>query len=88
MRVLETTISLPEPHAPYGQGVYLGLVGDADLADLVEGERVTLVEPYDVQIEAIVHKVTVADNRLLWFGEFQGDYQYLSAETPAVSKPV
>ncbi|HEV2238289.1 MAG TPA: hypothetical protein VGR57_16625 [Ktedonobacterales bacterium] len=49
-------------------GVYLGEVTLPALAELVEGERVMLVEPNELQAEGIVRLLKL-DGRRVWFAE-------------------
>lgn len=79
MRIVETALWPLEELEPFGKGVYIGQEQRPDLAGLIEGERVLLVEPNEVQIEGIVHKVTL-NGRVLWFGALQGEYQVIYQE--------
>ena len=80
MRTIVTELWPVEDHAPYSMGIYMGVEGEPQVANLTEGERVLLVEPNEVQIEAILHKVTL-NGRAVWFGEFQGEFQVIYQET-------
>ncbi len=79
MHTIETALWPPDQPEGLGTGVYIGVEGEPHVANLTEGERVLLVEPNEVQIEAILHKVTLND-RVLWFGEFQGEFQVIYQE--------
>ena len=89
MRTILTELWPIEDHAPYGMGVSIGVEGEPHVANLTEGECVLLVEPNEVQIEAIPHKVTLND-RVVWFGEFQGEFQviYQEADNPDLTRRV
>jgi hypothetical protein len=69
MRTIETALwPLEKPAADVGVGVFLGDVTLPALADLVEGERVLLMEPNELQAEAILRAITL-DGRRVWFAE-------------------
>lgn len=69
MRTIETALWPPaSPAANVGVGVFLGDVTLPPLADLVEGERVTLEEPSELQAKA-TSRVIELDGRLVWFAE-------------------
>ncbi len=69
MRHIETEFFPTEEHPEYGLGlsVYLGPADWPPLADLHEGEQVVLVEPGELEAEAIVRCVMVNGQRT-WFG--------------------
>lgn len=89
MRTIETALWPPDLPTGLGKGVYIGIEGEPQVANLMEGERVLLVEPNEVQIEAILHKVTLND-RVVWFGKFQGEFEviYQEAVNPDLTKSV
>ena len=89
MRTIETSLWPPDQPTGLGTGVYIGIEGESQVANLTEGERVLLVEPNEVQIEVIVHKVPLND-RVVWFGEFQGEFEviYQEATNPDLTKSV
>jgi hypothetical protein len=69
MRTIETTLwPLEKPVAEAGVGVFLGDVALPALADLVEGERVVLVEPNELRAEGTL-RLVVLDGRRVWFAE-------------------
>ena len=80
MRTIETALWPLDQPTGLGTGVYIGVESEPQVANLTEGERVLLVEPNEVQIEAILHKV-VLNGRAVWFGEFQGEFQVIYQET-------
>jgi hypothetical protein len=69
MRTIEITLwPLEQPTAEVGVGVFLGDVTLPALADLVEGERVLLVEPNELRAEGTLRVVDL-DGRRVWFAE-------------------
>ncbi|MBF6590452.1 MAG: hypothetical protein IVW57_07955 [Ktedonobacterales bacterium] len=69
MRTIETALwPLEKPTADVGVGVFLGDVTLPSLADLVEGERVLLVEPNELQAEGTLRMVELG-GRHVWFAE-------------------
>lgn len=90
MRTVETALwPLERPEARIGLGVFLGEERALELAGLSEGERVVLVEPNELQAEAIVRLVEVSGRRF-WFGEI-GDpeaIQVIYPERTAESSPL
>jgi hypothetical protein len=76
MRTIETALWPPQEPEPFGEGVFIGLEDDPRLAGLTEGERVLLLETNEVQVEALVQKVSL-NGRMLWFGEFCGEIQLI-----------
>jgi hypothetical protein len=60
MRTSETTLwPLEKPAADVSVGVFLGALHTLGLADLIEGERVLLVEPNELRAEGTLRKITV-----------------------------
>ena len=69
MRTIETALwPLEQPAAGMGVGVFLGNEQAPELAGLMEGERVLLVEPNELQAEGTVHTVELSGRRV-WFAE-------------------
>ncbi len=69
MRTIETSLwPLEKPTADVGIGVFLGEVQAPALADLMDGERVLLVEPNELQAEGTLHTIELG-GRQLWFAE-------------------
>ena len=54
--------------ADVGVGVFLGETQTPELADLMEGERVLLVEPDELRAEGTMRKINVS-GRQWWFAE-------------------
>ncbi len=70
MRTIETEFFPTEERPEYGLGlsVYLGPADWAPLHDLQDGESILLVEPNELEAEAVARLVVVND-RPTWFGE-------------------
>jgi hypothetical protein len=69
MRIIETALwPLEKPMAQMRVGVFLGDVTLPALSDLVEGERVVLVEPNELQAEGTLRLVELGGRRV-WFAE-------------------
>jgi hypothetical protein len=82
VRTIETALwPLEKPTADVGVGVFLGDVHTSAPADLREGERVLLVEPNELQAEAIVRMVEL-NGRRWWFGDI-GDPDAIQVIYPA-----
>jgi hypothetical protein len=65
MRTIETALwPLEKPVADIGVGVFLGHVTLPALADLVEGERVVLLEPNELRAEAALRRVEIDGRRV------------------------
>jgi hypothetical protein len=85
MRKIETALwPLERPSEDVGLGVMLGEVSAPELAGLAEGERVLLIEPNELQVEAIIRKLMV-DVRTVWFGEI-GDPTSIQVIYPSSSR--
>ena len=69
MRIIETEFFPTEDHPEYGLGlsVYLGPADWPPLSGLQEGEHVLLVEPNELEAEAVARQVVV-NERPTWFG--------------------
>jgi hypothetical protein len=81
MRTIETTLwPLERPAANLGVGVFLGDMHDPALAGLVDGERVLLVEPNELQAEGTARLVELGGQRV-WFGEI-GDLDAIQVIYP------
>ena len=86
MRTIETALwPLEKPGRDMGLGVFLGEAHSPALANLVEGERVLLVEPNELQAEATLRKVEL-DGRTFWFGEI-GDRDAMQVIYPGDPDP-
>ena len=69
MRTIETAMwPLEKPVVDVGVGVFLGETRTPGLADLIEGERVLLLEPNELRAEGTVRKIEVG-GRQWWFAE-------------------
>jgi hypothetical protein len=69
VRTIETALwPLEKPAADVGVGVFLGETQTPELADLMEGERVLLVEPNELRAEGTMRKITVSGKQW-WFAE-------------------
>lgn len=69
MRTIETALwPLEKPAIDVGLGVFLDREDAPALAGLTEGERVLLVEPNELQAEAVVRMIEIG-GRIFWFGE-------------------
>lgn len=69
LRIIETEFFPTEEHPEYGLGlsIYLGPADWPPLSGLQEGEHVLLVEPNELEAEAIARRVVV-NGRSTWFG--------------------
>ena len=69
MRTIESALwPLEKPAADVGVGVFLGEAQEAALADLVEGERVIVLEPNELRAEGTLRLIEL-DGRRVWFAE-------------------
>jgi hypothetical protein len=85
MRTIETALwPLERPSEDVGLGVLLGGVSDPEFAGLAEGERVLLIEPNELQVEATIRKLMV-NSRTVWFGEI-GDPTSIQVIYPSSSQ--
>lgn len=73
MRTISAELWPPQEHAPYGEGLYLGVEGEQHVAGLAEGDLV-LLQDIDVQVVVRVYKVRY-EGREVWFGAFQEEIQ-------------
>jgi hypothetical protein len=73
MRAITAELWPPQEHAPYGEGIYIGVRGEPHVTGLAEDELV-LLQDIDVQVVVRVHKVRY-EGREVWFGAFQEEIQ-------------
>jgi hypothetical protein len=89
MRVIETALwPLEKPADELGLGVFLDEESAAALAGLMEGERVLLVEPNELQAEAVARLVEIGGRRF-WFGEIGDEcaIQVIYPDSSLASRP-
>jgi len=73
VRIIETEFFPTEEHPEYGLGlsVYLGPADWPPLSGLQNGEHIRLVEPNELEAEAIAQQVIV-NGHATWFGILAG----------------
>lgn len=77
MRVIETQLWPEQDDPTFGRGIYIGLASEPFLSDVCEGESVTLREPPDVEVDAVMHKVEL-NGRDAWFAAITSAYRDLT----------
>lgn len=81
MRTIETSLWPLEKSLPgVGVGVFLDMETAPALAGLIEGERALLVEPNELQAEAVARLIEI-NGRRFWFGEI-GDERAIQVIYP------
>lgn len=53
---------------PDGKRVYINESRQPNLQEFFVGRRVVLYEPEDVEVEAVLEKITLEDGREVWVG--------------------